>query len=90
MRFSVLFSILFGAISVTALGINCRGSGFCTLAQLGGSLTGIVELVGNISATDEFAPGEHIACQGHLCAFTQKYSDSFSAGDALPLLQGLV
>ena len=89
MRPSVLLSIFFSAISVTALGINCRGSAFCTLAQLGGSLTGVIELVGNISATDEFAPGEHIACQGHLCAFTQKYASNFSAGDALPLLQGL-
>ncbi|KAK0517286.1 hypothetical protein JMJ35_000441 [Cladonia borealis] len=89
MRPSVIFSILFSAISVTALGINCRGSALCTIGILGGSLTGVIELVGNISATDEFAPGEHIACQGHLCAFTQKYGDSFSAGDALPLLQGL-
>ena len=89
MRLSVLLSIFFSVISVTALGINCRGSALCTLGMLGGSLTGVIELVGNISATDEFAPGEHIACQGHLCAFTQNYNESFSAGDALPLLKGL-
>ena len=89
MHHSVLLSILFGAISVAALGINCRGSALCTLGDLGGSLTGVIELVGNISATDEFSPGEHIACQGHLCAFTQNYGDNYSAGDALTKLQGL-
>lgn len=89
MRYSALLSIHFGAISVTALGINCRGSALCTLGDLGGSLTGVIELVGNISATDEFSPGEHIACQGHLCAFTQNYDDNCSADDALTKLQGL-
>ena len=89
MHHSVLLSILFGATSVIALGINCRGSALCTLGDLGGSLTGVIELVGNISATDEFSPGEHIACQGHLCAFTQNYNDNYSAGDALTKLQGL-
>ena len=89
MHYSVLLSILFGAISVTGLGINCRGSALCTIGIFGGSLTGVIELVGNISATDKFTPGEHIACQGHLCAFTQNYDDNYSAGDALTKLQGL-
>ena len=89
MRSGVFISILHVASSVTALGINCRGSALCTIGQLGGSLSGVIELVGNIPSGDSFGPGQHIACQGHLCAFTQNYEQNITAGDALNLLNGL-
>ena len=86
MRLSFLLSILFSTISVTALGINCGGSFFCTPGGTGGTLTGVIQLVGNISATDEFSPGEHIACQSHLCAFTQNYNQTITADETLYFL----
>ena len=89
MRSSAFLSILYSASSITALGINCRGSALCTIGDLGGTLSGLIEIVGNIPDGDSFSPGEHIGCQGHLCAFTQNYSDNITAGDALSLLNGL-
>lgn len=89
MRLSAFFSILCGASSITALGINCRGSALCTIGDLGGTLSGLIEIVGNIPSGDSFGPKEHIGCQGHLCAFTQSYTQNITAGDALNLLNGL-
>lgn len=89
MRPSAVLSLTCGVSSVTALGINCRGSALCTIGQLGGTLSGVIDLVGNIPSGDSFGPGQHIACQGHLCAFTQNYDQNITAGDALNLLNGL-
>lgn len=89
MRPSALLSVIFSASSATALGINCRGSGLCTIGDLGGSLSGLIEIVGNIPPGDSFGPKVHIGCQGHLCAFTQNTDDNITAGDALDLLNGL-
>lgn len=89
MRPSALLSIIFSVSSVTALGINCRGSALCTIGGLGGSLSGLIDIVGNIPSGDSFGPGVHIGCQGHLCAFSQNYDDNVTAGDALDLLNGL-
>ena len=89
MRPSAFFSILCGASSITALGINCRGSALCTIGDLGGSLSGVIDIVMDMPSGDSFGPGEHIACQGHLCAFSQNYAQNITAGDALNLLNGL-
>lgn len=89
MRPSAFFSILCGASSITALGINCRGSALCTIGDLGGSLSGVIDIVGDMPSGDSFGPKEHIACQGHLCVFTQDYAQNITAGDALSLLNGL-
>ena len=89
MRPIFAFLSLLGASSVTALGINCRGSALCDIGDLGGNLPGLIELVANIPSTDSFGPGEHIACAGHLCAFTQNTSDNITQGDALDKLNDL-
>lgn len=86
---SAFFSILCAASSITALGINCRGSALCTIGDLGGSLSGVIDIVRDMPSGDSFGPGEHIACQGHLCAFSQNYAQNITAGDALNLLNGL-
>ena len=89
MRPGHFLSLLCGVSSVTALGINCRGSALCSIGDLGGSLSGVIKIVGDLPSDDSFGPGEHIACQGHLCAFTQQYAQNITAGDALSLLNGL-
>ncbi len=86
MQTSTFFSILLGASSVTALGINCRGSALCDIGQLGGNLAGLIELVGNIPDTDT---GAHIACAGHLCAFSQNYDEDIDKQTALDKLNDL-
>ena len=89
MRPSTVLSLTCGVSSVIALGINCRGSALCTIGDLGGTLSGVIDIVGNIPSGDSFGPGEHIGCQGHLCAFSQNYDQNITAGDALNLLNGL-
>ena len=89
MRLGAFLSILCGPFSITALGINCRGSALCTIGSLGGSLRGVIDIVGDIPSDQSFRPKEHIACQGHLCAFTQDYAQNITAGDALNLLKDL-
>lgn len=82
-----LLPILFSVISVSALGINCRGSGLCPVS--GGSLDGVIGLVEKIDGVKSFKPGEQIACDANLCAFTQSTGDDISQGTALEKLKDL-
>ena len=72
-----------------SLGINCRGSAFCDIGDLGGNLAGVIEIVQQIPDGDTFSPGEHIACAGHLCAFSQNYNDNVTKETALDKLNDL-
>ncbi|EFX06550.1 killer toxin, kp4 [Grosmannia clavigera kw1407] len=89
MKLSVLVTAAAGLISSTAaLGINCRGSGFCSLGA-SGNLINLKALVDEISPRNRhYSTGEQIACSGDICAFFQKGA-SGSAEEASALLQKL-
>ncbi|KAF4445485.1 killer toxin, Kp4/SMK-like, core [Fusarium austroafricanum] len=95
MRFSS--SALLFASSVAGLGINCRGSGFCSLSP-NGSIQKIKEQIGVIIADGQgdrhFDTGAQIACtnadQGSFCAFYQSNGASGSANDAFTHIQWII
>ncbi|TQV90465.1 hypothetical protein V2A60_010455 [Cordyceps javanica] len=90
------FSLSLFLTSATALGINCRGSGFCTINN-GASLQVVHDQVGNLVASGggdrRFNSGDQIACshgsQGSFCAFYQNGA-SGSAKDAYNQIQQLL
>ncbi|KAI5460914.1 killer toxin Kp4/SMK [Mariannaea sp. PMI_226] len=89
MRFISILSLVSAA---AALGINCRGNTNCA-GVLGCELSDIILQVSELDPSQQFGPGDHIACCGtpgsHLCAFTQNWYETFTAGQALGMLQGL-
>jgi len=89
MLLTTFLSILFGASSVTALGINCGGSALCDLGGLGANLLDLIQVVEAVPDGDKFGPGVHIGCAGHLCAFTQNYDQDITAGTTLAKLNDL-
>ncbi|OAA52155.1 Killer toxin, Kp4/SMK-like, core [Cordyceps fumosorosea ARSEF 2679] len=92
MKFFSLSLFLTGA---AALGINCRGSGFCNVNDA--SLQVVHDQVGNLIASGggdrRFNGGDQIACshgsQGSICAFYQNGA-SGSTKDAYGQLQQLL
>jgi hypothetical protein len=78
--FSTTVAITTLAISTSATGINCAGSGACALAIAGNSARELSNYINNIDDNRYYQNGEHIACatfssdegtQGHVCAFLQ-------------------
>ena len=60
------------AASASALGINCRGSGFCPSDGAAGNLINLKAIVDNIQPRNRYySTGQQIACTGSLCAFFQ-------------------
>jgi hypothetical protein len=84
-----LIPILFVTPGVYGLGINCRGSALCDIGDVGGTLDGVIKIVQDIEDGKTFTPGEHIACQGHLCAFSQRYDKDVTKQLALEKLLDL-
>ncbi|PKY01205.1 killer toxin [Aspergillus campestris IBT 28561] len=99
MKLSTLLipTILSLSSTTTALGINCRGSGFCGDAS-SGSGTRLSRIKNKIDAIDDNAHynnGDHIACDvdpigSGFCAFFQSTGDGGSAADAKRLVQDLI
>lgn len=86
------FTTLIAAISgsVSALGINCRGSGLCPSDGAAGNLINLKAIVDNIGDRNRhYNTGQQIACTGSLCAFYQNGA-SGTAGQASGLLQQLL
>lgn len=76
--------------SVSALGINCRGSGFCPSDGAAGNLINLKAIVDGIQDRGRhYDTGKQIACTGSLCAFYQKGA-SGNAGDVSRQLQQLL
>lgn len=81
------------ATQVSALGINCRGSGTCGIA--GGKSTDLNDAIqGGIDVHRTFYNGEHIAClenlaKGGICAFLQG-TDGIDGGRIKWLSQDIV
>ncbi|PHH60619.1 hypothetical protein CDD81_1409 [Ophiocordyceps australis] len=90
-----LLTTLYLVSGAAALGINCRGSGFCSFNTA--SLQTVHDQVGVLVATGgrdrHFNSGQQIACshgsQGSVCAFYQSGA-SGSAQDAYGQLQQLL
>lgn len=89
MRPSAFLPLPSAASSVSALGINCRGSALCDIGFVGGNLAGLIKLVEDIPDGKTFNPKQHIACQGHLCAFTQHWAEDVTKELALEKLNDL-
>ncbi|KAJ6789040.1 hypothetical protein PWT90_08411 [Aphanocladium album] len=76
--------------SVLALGINCRGSGFCPSDGAAGNLINLKAIVDNIQDRGRhYNTGQQIACTGSLCVFYQNGA-SGTAGEASGQLQQLL
>ncbi len=83
-----LFTALSG--SVSALGINCRGSGLCPSDGAAGNLINLKAIVDGIQDRNRhYNTGQQIACTGSLCTYFQNGA-SGNAGDASGLLQQLL
>lgn len=90
MRPSTIISpLLLVATTVTALGINCRGSAFCDLGEAGGKLNQLIKKVERLPDGKKTKPGAHIACVGHLCAFTENWDKPIGKKRALEKLNDL-
>lgn len=61
----------------------------CDIGDMGGNLAGLIALVQDIPDGKTFGSGEHIACQGHLCAFTQNWAEDITKELALTKLNDL-
>ncbi|KAL3675604.1 hypothetical protein R1sor_025552 [Riccia sorocarpa] len=78
---ALLFTVLLllsGATHSDALGINCRGSGFCA----SGSAHALSEINTQVQALNDgniYPNGQHIACSGNICAFLQNVSGTKTA-----------
>ncbi|KAK5993976.1 KP4 killer toxin [Cladobotryum mycophilum] len=89
MKFT-LISLATFAVSTTALGINCRGSGWCPSDGAAGNLINLKYIVDGIQPRDRYYNnGQKVACTGSLCAFFQS-GGSGTAGRASELLQELL
>lgn len=75
--------------TTTAEGINCHGSALCDIGIVGGTLPGLIKIVNDLPEDKTYGPGEHIACQGHLCAFSQKTDDTITKAVAVEKLNDL-
>ncbi|OAA52154.1 Killer toxin, Kp4 [Cordyceps fumosorosea ARSEF 2679] len=85
--FTTLVSVL--SSSVSALGINCRGSGLCPSDGAAGNLINLKAIVDGISDRNRhYNTGQQIACTGSLCTYFQNGA-SGTASDASELLQQL-
>lgn len=69
---TVIITLTSLVASAAALGINCRGSGFCPSNGAAGNIQSLKKVVDNIQPRHRFYnPGQQIACTGTLCAFYQ-------------------
>ncbi|GAB0136014.1 hypothetical protein EsDP_00004332 [Epichloe bromicola] len=72
MKSAVFTSLAALSVSVSGLGINCRGSGFCPSDGAAGNLINLKAIVDNIQPRNRrYNTGQQIACTGSLCAFYQ-------------------
>ncbi|KAJ7292709.1 killer toxin Kp4/SMK [Mycena rebaudengoi] len=65
-----LASSTFPHTAIAAFGINCEGSGKCH-GQPGDTAARLVDYINGINPGRSYSNGEHIACQGDICAFLQ-------------------
>ncbi|KAK5990862.1 KP4 killer toxin [Cladobotryum mycophilum] len=90
MKASIITAVASLAVSSSALGINCRGSGFCPSDNASGNLINLKVLVDSIQPRDRsYGTGQQLACTGSICAFYQN-TGSGTAGQASDLLQQLL
>jgi hypothetical protein len=87
--------LLLTTASVEALGINCRGSGFCNGSNVLSRIRGFINTIPDCT---HFNNGKHIACvsdanlfdrKGGVCAFLQGTSKGLSAGALKVLMRDL-
>lgn len=85
-----LLSLAFTNIpTTTAEGINCHGSALCDIGIVGGTLPGLIKIVNDLPEDKTYGQGEHIACQGHQCAFSQKTDETINKAVAVGKLNDL-
>ncbi|KAJ5126309.1 hypothetical protein N7526_008486 [Penicillium atrosanguineum] len=89
-KFTVASSLVLLIASTSAAGINCRGSGQCSLGTVGHTLVNIKDIVDRIQPRDRhYDTGQQIACAGSLCAFYQNGAGG-TADDTSSYLQALI
>ncbi|KAM0795802.1 killer toxin, kp4 [Usnea florida] len=88
MHLTALIFAVTGTLTVVhGLGINCRGSLRC-----GGSgiLDAIHTAITNLPQGNTYSNGQHIACDGNICAFYQNLQGSQTAVQAAGQVQDLI
>lgn len=90
MKFAIVTSLAAFVASSSALGINCRGSGFCPSDGAAGNLINLKAIVDGIQPRNRhYNTGQQIACTGSLCAYYQNGATG-SAEQASGLMQALL
>ncbi|SPJ72614.1 related to KP4 killer toxin [Fusarium torulosum] len=88
MQYSMLTTLSALVTMTSALGINCRGSGFCPGGA--GNLINLKAIVDNIQPRDRhYETGQQVACTGDTCAFYQSGATG-TADDVSWALQALL
>ena len=86
---TVAIAVLAATTQVTALGVNCRGSGLCSSCRAH-ALSEINTQIQALNDNNQYPNGQHIACSGSCCAFLQNISGTKSGRDVKGYIQQLL
>lgn len=86
----LILAMALGVVDVAALGINCRGSGFC--GPQGGAMVRLRDAISQDNDPGRlYSSGQKIACtDNNICAFVQNFGGQVTQSKIASLMPALV